>query len=47
MATLALNARTRVFATARLENALVSKTTMARLASVPCAPTIALDVEFA
>jgi hypothetical protein len=45
--TLGLNAPIRELAIAKLENARASKTTTARLASVPCAPTIALAVEFA
>lgn len=47
MPTLEWNARTRDFATATVENACVLRTTKERHANVPCAPTIALDVESA
>mmetsp|Transcript_20704 Transcript_20704/g.44764 ORF Transcript_20704/g.44764 Transcript_20704/m.44764 type:complete len:179 (-) Transcript_20704:386-922(-) len=41
------SALTKELATATVENVSASRTTMERLANVPCAPTIALDVESA
>lgn len=47
MPTLEWNAQTRVFATVKVENARALRITKERHANGPCAPTIALDVEFA